>query len=299
MDSAVILTFTVMYQAYAIRPVGEEVLFNPGGFFDQSFFLSNEAVRQFATEYYPLTAGPFRTNYFHQDLISRGLINCSYGPALKTFPFYEDVSDMVSTLHRFTDAYLRVYYPSEDFLSPDHELQSWIVEANAAAGVLDFPDSPLISREVLTSILVHVAYLNGVSHHALNAGTPASTSGVLPFHPAALYAPPPTMKGTIDSLMPFLPNTTDALGQITLLIRFNRPKLEESNGNLVHMFSSHNFLGYGSAAVARAAKVFEDEMLAISDRILSKVFDSQGLAQGMPFIWRSLDPRKIPFFLSV
>ena len=288
-----------MYQAYAIRPVGEEVLFNPGGYFDQSFSLSNDAVRQFATEYYPLTAGAFRANYFHRDLNSRGLINCSYGPALKTFPFYEDASDMVSTLHRFTDAYLRVYYPSEDFLSTDHELQSWIVEANAAAGVLDFPDSPLVSREVLTSILVHVAYLNGVSHHALNAGTPASTSGVLPFHPAALYAPPPTMKGTIDSLIPFLPNTTDALGQITLLIRFNRPKLEESNGNLVHMFSSHNFLGYGSAAVARAAKVFEDEMLAISDRIMSKVFDSQGLAQGMPFIWRSLDPRKIPFFLSV
>ncbi len=298
-DVIVTLIFAVMYQAYAIRPVGEQVLFNPGGYFDQSFFLDNEAVRQFATEYYPLTAGPFRANYFRQDLISRGLINCTYGPALKSFPFYEDASAMVSTLHRFTDAYLRAYYPSEDFLTPDHELQSWIVEASAAARVLDFPTSPLTSHEVLTSILVHVAYLNGVSHHSLNSGTPASTSGVLPFHPAALYAPPPTRKGTVNSLMPFLPNMTDALGQITLLIRFNRPKLEDSKGNLVHMFSSPNFLDYGSAAVASAAKVFENEMLDISDKIVRKGFDARGLAQGMPFIWRSLDPRKIPFFLSV
>lgn len=298
-NPVITLTFTVMYQAYAIRPVGEQVLFNPGGFFDQTFFLSNEAVRQFATEYYPLTAGAFQANYFHQDLISRGLISCSYGPALKSLPYYEDASAMVSTLSRFTESYLRVYYPSEDFLAPDHELQSWIVEASTAAKVLDFPNSPLISRDVLTSILVHVAYLNGVSHHSLNSGTPASTSGVLPFHPAALHAPLPKTKGTIDTLMPFLANMTDALGQITLLIRFNRPKLEEANGNLVHMFSGSNFLGYGSAAVTSAAKVFENEMLDISNRIMSRVFDERGLAQGMPFIWRSLDPRKIPFFLSV
>ena len=288
-----------MYQAYAIRPVGEQVLFNPGGFFDQSFCLNNEAVRQFATEYYPTTAGPFQANYLRQDLVSRGLVDCDYGPALKSFPFHEDAGPMVSTLSRFTEAYLRVYYPSEDFLTTDHELQSWIVEANTAAKVIDFPDSPLVSRDVLTSILVHIAYLNGVSHHALNSGTPASTSGVLPFHPAAFYAPPPTAKGVVDSLMPFLPNVTDALGQITLLIRFNRPKFEKSNGNLVHMFSSPNFIGYGSGAVASAAKVFEHDMLDISDRIMSKVFDDKGLAQGMPFVWRSLDPRKIPFFLSV
>ena len=288
-----------MYQAYAIRPVGEQVLFNPGGFFDQSFCLNNEAVRQFATEYYPTAAGPFQANYLEEDLISRGLVHCPYGPALKTFPFYEDARPIFAALRRFTDAYLRVYYPSEDFLTPDHELQSWIVEANAAAGVIDFPDSPLVARDVLTSILSHVAYLNGVSHHALNSGTPASTSGVLPFHPAAFYARLPTAKGVVNSLMPFLPNMTDALGQITLLIRFNRPKLEESGENLVHMFSSPNFIGYGSAAVVSAAKVFEIEMQDISDRIMSKVFDDTGLAQGMPFIWRSLDPRKIPFFLSV
>ncbi|MCJ1431238.1 hypothetical protein MMC27_000589 [Xylographa pallens] len=289
----------IMYQAFAIRPVGEDVLFNPGGFFDQSFALSNEAVRRFATEHYPLSAGPFQSNYFHQDLVARGLVNCTYGPALASVPFYDDGNIIVSSLRRFTDAYLRAYYPRENLIFLDTELQDWISEAANGAKVLDFPASPLVSWDVLVSILTHAAFLTGVSHHALNSGTPASTSGVLPFHPAALYAPLPTTKGSITSLMPFLPNMTDALSQIALLIRFNRPQLEDSGGNLVHMFSSSKFLAGGCSAVAHAARLFQAEMLEISRQIQSKAFDHNGLAQGMPFIWRSLDPSKIPFFLSV
>ena len=288
-----------MYQAFAIRPVGEDVLFNPGGFFDQSFALNNEAVRQFATEHYPLSAGPFQSNYFHQDLVARGLLNCTYGPALASVPFYDDGDVIVASLRRFADAYLRAYYPYESLIFLDTELQNWISEAANGAKVIDFPSSPLVSRDVLLSILTHAAFLTGVSHHALNSGTPASTSGVLPFHPAALYAPLPTTKGSITSLMPFLPNTTDALNQIALLIRFNRPKLEDSDGNLVHMFSSPKFLAGGCSAVAHAARLFQAEMLEISGRIQGKTFDDSGLAQGMPFIWRSLDPSTIPFYLSV
>ena len=288
-----------MYQAFAIRPVGEDVLFNPGGFFDQSFALSNEAVRQFATEHYPLSAGPFQSNYFQQDLVARGLVNCTYGPALASVPFYDDGILIVSSLRRFTDTYLRAYYPRENLIFLDTELQNWISEATKEAKVLDFPPSPLVSRDVLVSILTHAAFLTGVSHHALNSGTPASTSGVLPFHPAALYAPLPTTKGNITTLMPFLPNMTDALNHIALLIRFNRPKLEDSDGNLVHMFSSSKFLAGGCSEVAHAARLFQAEMLEISSRIQSKTFDQNGLAQGMPFIWRSLDPSKNPFFLSV
>ncbi|MCJ1388168.1 hypothetical protein MMC18_001013 [Xylographa bjoerkii] len=289
----------IMYQAFAIRPVGEDVLFNPGGFFDQSFALSNEAVRQFATEHYPLSAGPFQSNYFLKDLVARGLVNCTYGPALTSVPFYDDGDAIVSSLRRFTDAYLYAYYPRENLIFLDTELQNWVSEAANGAKVLDFPPSPLASREVLVSILTHATFLTGVSHHALNSGTPASTSGVLPFHPAALYAPLPTTKGSITSVMPFLPNMTDSLNQIALLIRFNRPKLEDSDGNLVHMFSSSKFLAGGCSAVAHAARYFQAEMLEISKRIQHKTFDHSGLAQGMPFIWRSLDPSKIPFFLSV
>ena len=288
-----------MYQAFAIRPVGEDVLFNPGGFFDQSFALSNEAVRRFATEHYPLSAGVFQSNYFHQDLVARGLVNCTYGPALASVPFYDDGNAIVSSLRRFTDAYLRAYYPRENLIFLDTELQDWISEAANGAKVLDFPPSPLVSWDVLVSILTHAAFLTGVSHHALNSGTPASISGVLPFHPAAFYAPLPTTKGSITSLMPFLPNMTDALNQIALLIRFNRPQLEASDGNLVHMFSSSKFLAGGCSAVAHAARLFQAEMLEVSRQIQSKAFDHNGLAQGMPFIWRSLDPSKIAFFLSV
>ena len=59
---------TVMHHAYAIRPIGERVLFNPDGYFDQSFAITNQGVRMFATESYPVSAGLFRANCIHAEL---------------------------------------------------------------------------------------------------------------------------------------------------------------------------------------------------------------------------------------
>ena len=68
------------------------------------------------------------------------------------------------------------------------------------------------------------------------------------------------------------------------------------------MFSESAFKN-GSAslpAVARrAARAFRSEMDVIGARIEAKVFDKDGLCQRMPFLWKVLDPRKIPYFLSV
>ena len=51
--------------------------------------------------------------------------------------------------------------------------------------------------------------------------------------------------------------------------------------------------------VQDAAKRFRDEMQSIGEWVEGKKFDEQGLSQGMPFLWKVLDPRVIPFFLSV
>jgi hypothetical protein len=51
-----------MYQAYAVRPIGDEILYNDGGFFDMSLAMNNRAGRQFATDMYPISAGLFRSS---------------------------------------------------------------------------------------------------------------------------------------------------------------------------------------------------------------------------------------------
>lgn len=287
----------LMYQAYAIRPVGETVLFNEGGFFDQSFAINSDGVRQFATDFYPM-AGAFRSNYFEENLRRRGLVNSTYGPELPHFPFYEDGSRMFPVIRRFVQSFMESYYETDAMLALDWEVQAWIKEASGPAMVIDFPSAPLERVGTVVDIITHIAWLGGVSHHVLNSGEPVATSGVLPLHPAALYAPPPEQKGVKD-LLQFLPNEQKSVEQIALLARFNRPQLVQSQETLLHMFDDKTLLGRGRKEAIFANERFMMDMNAISEEINDKTFDEEGLCQGMPFVWKAMDPAQIPFFLSV
>lgn len=289
----------LMYQAYAIRPIGDRILFNPGGYFDQNFAFSNVYVRQFAADFYPTVAGPFKSNYFKENLCSRGLVDASYGPKLPHFPFYEDGSKIVGTIRKFVKSFVEATYESDKELARDKELQAWITEANGPAEVIDFVKAPINSRKQLVDILTHMAWLTGVSHHVLNQGEPVTASGVLPLHPTSLYAEIPTKKGGIDSLIPWLPNEQKSIEQISLLARFNRPGVVENKQTLQYMFNAEGLLAGTEQAVSVANEKFIEEMGQISKQISTRQFDSQGLSQGMPFVWTGMDPGVIPFFLSV
>lgn len=288
-----------MYQAFAIRPIGDEFLFNNGGFFDSSFAPTNFGGRALSGDLYPAGAGLFRTSQFSHDLVQRGLVNCSYGPALKNMPFYDTVRPMVAAIEDFVAVYVDTYYPSNRLLVQDHELQAWVQEANDVANVLDFPSYPLTERKTLVGILSHIAFLTGIAHHVLNGATPGESSSILPLHPSAFNLPLPNTKGGIEDLMPYLHNDTEALKQASLMVRFNRPQLEEQKGSLFYMFAGEEFLAHTENTVKEAAKRFKREIGRISDVIRGQEFDVKGLAQGMPFIWRSLDPRRIPYYLAV
>ncbi|KAK3172784.1 hypothetical protein OEA41_006109, partial [Lepraria neglecta] len=184
-----------MYQAHAIRPVGSQILFNPGGGFDQNFALNHVAVTD-----------------FH-------------------FPFAEDAGAIHDALQTFVSSFVNAYYPSPSLLQEDNELQSWLVEASGLAQVIDFPSSPLTQADTLIDILTHMSYLAGVNYHVLNSATPMQSSAVLPLHPLAFYQPIPTTK-CVESVSPFLPNLNASLSQITLLLGFIRPALFNSQRNL-------------------------------------------------------------------
>ncbi|KAK1674227.1 lipoxygenase [Colletotrichum godetiae] len=250
----------LMYQAYAIRPIGDRVLFNPG-------------------EFYPTVAGPFQGSYFEDNLRSRGLLKPSFGLKLPHFPFYEDQKDIIGVIRKF--------------------IETWIDESNGPAKVIDFPSAPLRSRKQLIDILTHMAWLTGVSHHVLNQGEPVTASGVLPLHPVSLYAPVPTKKGRIGNLLPWLPNEQKSVEQITLLARSNRPQVVEKNQALRYMFNADSFLAGTKKAVSLANDRCMKDTGSISNEISGRRFDGEGLSQGMPFIWTGMEPGVIPFYLSV
>ena len=289
-----------MYQSYAIRPVGDQTLFNPGGFFDQTAAVDHNAALSFIDQFYPTVAGRFRSNYLRESLVNRGLLDCPYGPKLNHLPFFEDANPIVASLRRFVSTFVNAYYSHSSYLNGDNELQAWIAEANTQANVLDFPPAPLTDIGTLIDILTQMAYLTGVNHHLLNSNAPSYIAGLLPFHPSAFFKPLPTSKGVQD-ITPYLADLEHAMAQVTLQLRFQRPQLPAEHGELVDMFS-HGAFGNGSSLpwqVVIAAERFRSDMQGIGERIDGKKFDEHGLSQGMPFVWKLLDPRKIPYFLSV
>ncbi|MCJ1350412.1 MAG: hypothetical protein MMC33_000393 [Icmadophila ericetorum] len=154
---------------------------------------------------------------------------------------------------------------------------------------MDFPPVSILNKRPLAEILTHFVYLASVNHHILNSGEPFTASGVLPLHPSAIYAPLPTAKGVTD-LMRYLPPAEEAINQIALLARFNRPKLEDTRET--------EFLGKCRATVSLAASVFYKKMRDFSLEIRRRTFDANGMFQGMPFVWQALDPSRMPYFLS-
>jgi arachidonate 15-lipoxygenase (second type)/8-lipoxygenase (S-type) len=96
-----------------------------------------------------------------------------------------------------------------------------------------------------------------------------------------------------------LPNITQSIGQIGLTALFARPEYVNSSRSLTQMFNDEIMLARMNTKTAEAARLFQGEMKQFSKLVSSRVFDGQGLCQGMPFIWRALDPERSPYYLTI
>jgi arachidonate 15-lipoxygenase (second type) / 8-lipoxygenase (S-type) len=282
----------LMYGAFAPRIVGEAVLVNEGGLFDTFTGITGAGAAAMVEVYYHSGAGAFHQNYFVKQLADRGLVNCTWGPPLKHFPFFEDAAAIHGALRRFMTEYVYAYYLSPEILRYDQEVEGWVHEAIHEANVIDFPEDAMKHREVLIDALTHIAHLS-VVHNVLNGKSPVSISSTLPFHPASLHAPLPRQKG-VDDLMPFLPDANTTIEEIRLFASFGRPSFVAKNLTLLDSFSDSKLLSRANDRVREAEKIFRLEMASLSQRIQSRRFGEDGLSEGMPFIWTGLDPARIP-----
>ncbi|CAG8955792.1 hypothetical protein HYFRA_00011661 [Hymenoscyphus fraxineus] len=281
-------------QLFAMRQVAIQTLLSKNGFIDQLFASTGAAAGVSTTQHYHAGAGKFQANYFIKNLEARNLIN-SFGPELKHFPFLEDATPIHASIQKFITSFVESYYTSPKDFAKDTELQAWISEA-VPAKIFDFPTS--VDKDTLIDILTHVAFLGSAAHHTMNTNDISEAAATLPLTPVSLYKPLPSTKGVTD-LIPFLPNVTQAIGQISVVALFARPNFIGSEKCLVQMFNGTAMLGRMNEDVGEAAKEFAEEMLEQSEVVSSKAFDADGLSQGMPFIWRALDPQRAPYFLTI
>ncbi|KAF2162883.1 hypothetical protein M409DRAFT_68852 [Zasmidium cellare ATCC 36951] len=290
----------LMYGAFGIRPQAREILYDPGGTFDSFFGFGGATSITFARRLYADgSAGSYLDNYLHTNLRRRGLIDCNYGPALSSFPFYDDAHAIVEAIRTFTTSFVNAYYPDDGEVSEDSELQSWLVETNGPAGGVNFPTArDIVGRCSLVDLLVHFAYLVSANHHAINTNSLLSTAGVYPLHLQALYRPPPSVKG-ITNIVSYLPPLQQCLGFLNIESAFSRPLLANSNRSLLHMFDDGEFLNRTNNLTRAANAEFKAVMQLQSDKVKSRGFDENGLSQGMPFVWKTLDPAVAPWSLTI
>jgi hypothetical protein len=289
----------VLYASLGVRAIGYEALFKPGVVVDRFFGLSGAGALEFAnTTYFNGYAGAVRANYFYTNLERRGLIGYSQGPKLKHFPFFEDASPIYEAIRSFAGSYCASYYNSSAAIAGDSELQAWMVEAQAAQ-VIDFPSaSNLLSVSDLADLMAHIGHLVSIAHHTANTNELLSGSGVLPFHPSALYKPVPDSKGVTD-LASYLPDVDQAILAIDVFARFARPLLAGTNRTLVHMFDSEELLERSNPTVRAANKAFMSIMRDQSKVVSGRRFGNDGLSQGMPFVWKALDPDVVPWSIEI
>ena len=102
-----------MYRAYAVRYPGERNLLNPGGDFDRNFALPSSAVFQYEPGAHTSSAGRFRSNQLLNKFRSNGLIDSSFGPPLKHFPFYEDARPILDAIRAFLETFVGAYYEGD------------------------------------------------------------------------------------------------------------------------------------------------------------------------------------------
>ena len=121
---------------------------------------------------------------------------------------------------------------------------------------------------------------------------------ILSLHNFALYQFIPTAKG-VTYIFHFLTPTTRALGQVDFLSQFGRSAYVAQSRTLTYMFSDDNFLSQFHSSLTGAAESFQAAMVARSAKIRARIFDQNGLSQGMPFVYRQLDPGVISWFFAV
>ncbi|ETS82938.1 hypothetical protein PFICI_04814 [Pestalotiopsis fici W106-1] len=288
----------ITYEVFAIQPLAASLLFNAGGAADELFPFTGTEAQDYSTKRYSEDgSGRFEANYLETDLESRGLLNSQFGPALKHFPFYEDASVIHDAIHAFMTSFVDSYYQKDSDVTGDTELQAWVTEAQGPAEAIDFPT--IQSKSALIDALTHMAHLVSAAHHTINTNELLSASSTLPFHTPSLYQAPPASKGSVDNVATFLPKLDKVETQLGFAALFAREGFAGTNRTLSHMFDDNDMLDRMDDDVRAAAATFYDSMQELSAQVSSRTFTADGLSQGMPFVWKALDPNVAPFSLTV
>jgi arachidonate 15-lipoxygenase len=188
-----------------INDGAQSTLMAPGGGVD---FVMGGTI-QVSTEIAVSAAQAYRFNESIPTaaLAERGVDDAT---ALPGFPYRDDALLVWKSVRKWVDAYLRLYYKSDQDVAADTELQAWIAEivSPSGGGMKHIgEDGRIRTLDYLIGAVAHMIFLAGPQHAAVNFPQYPIMS-FTPNLPLALYQPPPkgrsasSANGVLDWLPP-------------------------------------------------------------------------------------------------
>jgi arachidonate 15-lipoxygenase len=151
-----------------------------------------EETRQIAIDSYVRTS-------FHQLELSRELRSRDVDVLPERYPYRDDARLWIPPIRDFVTAYIDAFYPDDQAVQEDFELQEWAAELmDPARGAIRelVPDDTLDTKAKLIALLAQVLFTAGPGHASQHYSS-SYFYRYAPACPAAAYVPPPWKLGRV------------------------------------------------------------------------------------------------------
>nr|XP_046229882.1 hydroperoxide isomerase ALOXE3-like [Scatophagus argus] len=242
-----------------INTGGRNTLFGPDGTLSTSSLGYNGMIELMRRSLSELT---YSSLCLPENITARGL------ESIPNFYYRDDGLKLWTIINRFVKAVVEYYYPSDDEVSKDTELQEWISEifthgflGNKASG---FPESFHAVSEV-TKFITMVIFTATGQHSAVNNGQFDYCSWI-PNCPLLLHKLPPTTKGqsSMTTILESLPNVGETVSWAALL-----HLLSETYSDTV-LLGTYPEERFDELAPKQMMKKFQEELSHLSETIATR-----------------------------
>lgn len=212
-------------------------------------------------------------------LAARGVDDRS---VIEGFAYRDDASDLFPAYERFAEAYVRIYYGSDQDVVDDHELQAFVQEISSQDGGR-VPGVGAADSVASLSELLAIVLWTGTAQHAAVNFTQYPFMGAVPNMAGAFWSEwPPADLGSREQWLALLPPYNLALEQIYTVYQLSSVRL-----TTVGKYSIAHFVHPPARA---AVEAFERDLEGV-ERALSE--RDRGRWMSYPYLFPSRIPQSI------
>ena len=194
---------------------------------------------------------------FPQEIANRGMGE----DKIAHYPYRDDGMLVWDAIRDFVSSYLRLYYPFNDILQNDAELNAWASElVSPTEGRVEGLKTPIETIEELIEIVTNLIFNCGPQHSAVNYSQYEYMT-YMPNMPLTTYQPIRKDGNVKDDLklVPFLPPRTQATEQLAIVYILAVPYFYDKLG--------HYKQGFADRKAQECAKDFRDALKKIDEEI--------------------------------